>query len=182
MTIRTKRALMAQRLATLALALLPLGAFAVEPGQPAPEFALPAGGKTVRLVDYRGKLVYLDFWASWCGPCRQSFPWMNEMQQKYGAQGLQVIAVNVDKKAEDANRFLADNVAKFAIAFDPVGATPKAYAVKAMPSSMLIAPDGSVQFVHAGFREEERRLLEDKIRAALPTRKSASAVDVGESK
>ena len=85
-----------------------------EAGQPAPAFALPnAKGDTFVLERMRGKVVYVDFWASWCGPCRRSFPWMNEMQQKYGEQGLVIVGVNVDKKRSDADRFLAQLPATF---------------------------------------------------------------------
>jgi len=85
------------------LAALP--AHALDPGQSAPDFDLPGATVAPRLAALKGKVVYVDFWASWCGPCRQSFPWMNDMQQKYGAQGLQIVAVNVDtKRAREATR------------------------------------------------------------------------------
>ena len=71
------------------------------------------------LADGQARLTYVDFWASWCGPCRQSFPWMNQMQDKYGAKGLRVLAVNLDARREDAQRFLAEHPARFALGFDP---------------------------------------------------------------
>ena len=149
---------------------LPL-AFALEAGQPAPDFTLAgADGKPLQLAGLRGKLVYLDFWASWCAPCRLSFPWMNAMQEKYGPGGLVVLGVNVDQRRPDADRFLAQVPAKFAIAYDPQGTAPKLYAIKGMPSSVLIDPQGRVLLVHAGFRDEERDELEARIRAALPPR------------
>lgn len=149
------------------LSLLSGAAIALEQGKPAPEFALPGKQGTIKLADFRGKFVYLDFWASWCGPCRQSFPWMNEMQAKYGKDGLTIVAVNVDQKREDAEKFLAQLPAQFTIAFDAAGTTPKAYSVKAMPSSMLIGPDGTVRFVHNGFRDDQKQAMEAKIRDAL---------------
>ena len=99
------------RLAGAALLAAGLGvsacALAVGAGDPAPSFALPtAGGETIALEKLRGRVVYVDFWASWCGPCRRSFPWMNEMQQKYGARGFTIVGINVDKKRADAERFL----------------------------------------------------------------------------
>ncbi len=149
---------------------LPL-AFALEAGQPAPDFTLAgADGKPLQLAGLRGKLVYLDFWASWCAPCRLSFPWMNAMQEKYGPGGLVVLGVNVDQRRPDADRFLAQVPAKFTIAYDPQGTAPKLYAIKGMPSSVLIDPQGRVLLVHAGFRDEERDELEARIRAALPLR------------
>lgn len=146
---------------------LPGTAAALEQGKPAPEFALPGKQGTIKLADYRGKFVYLDFWASWCGPCRQSFPWMNEMQAKYGKDGLAIVAVNVDQKREDAEKFLSQLPAQFTVAFDAAGTTPKAYAVKAMPTSMLIGPDGTVRFMHNGFRDDQKQAMETKIRDAL---------------
>ena len=80
---------------------------AKEVGKPAPAFDLPAAGaQKVRLADLKGRVVLVDFWASWCAPCKQSFPWMNEMQAKYGPKGLTIVGINVDKKREDADKFL----------------------------------------------------------------------------
>jgi cytochrome c biogenesis protein CcmG/thiol:disulfide interchange protein DsbE len=92
------------------------------------------------------------------------------MQEKYGASGLVVLGVNVDQRRPDAERFLAQVPAKFTIAYDPQGTAPKLYAIKGMPSSVLIDPQGRVLLTHAGFRDEERDELEAKIHAALPPR------------
>lgn len=142
---------------------------AVSVGDAAPDFHLPGLRDNVKLAALQGKLVYLDFWASWCGPCKQSFPWMNELQARFGAQGLQVIAVNVDTNADDARRFLADVPARFTVAFDTQGDTPRRYAIKGMPTSVLITPDGKVMHVHSGFRPEDRAALELQIQQALTT-------------
>ncbi|MFZ6775674.1 TlpA family protein disulfide reductase [Undibacterium sp. Ji83W] len=142
-------------------------AMALDKGNNAPAFDLKGVEGNINLAKYQGKLVYLDFWASWCGPCRQSFPWMNELQSRYGAQGLQIIGVNLDQKNEDARQFLATTPARFVVAFDPAGATPRSYGVKGMPSSVLIGPDGKIIFEHAGFKEADRAALEEKIKSAL---------------
>jgi cytochrome c biogenesis protein CcmG/thiol:disulfide interchange protein DsbE len=156
------------RVAALALcAGLGLPVAAVEVGDHPPAFDLAGRTAAVKLSDYAGKTVYLDFWASWCGPCKQSFPWMNDMQARYAAQGLRVVAVNVDQKADDAQAFLRKTPAYFDLAFDPMGQTPKAYAIKAMPTSVLIGPDGKVLSVHSGFKDNDRGALEQKIRQAL---------------
>ena len=153
--------------AALLLAVASLGAAALDRGAPAPPFALAGKDGAVQLAQFRGKVVYVDFWASWCGPCRQSFPWMNEMQARYGAKGLQVIGVNLDAKAADAHQFLAENPAQFLIAFDAAGTTPRAYGIKGMPSSVLVGPDGTVLFEHAGFKAADRAELEKRIQGAL---------------
>ena len=148
-------------------------AMALDKGAPAPLFELAGheAAAPVKLAGYLGKFVYVDFWASWCGPCRQSFPWMNELQAKYGAQGLQIIGVNLDAKKEDAAVFLKTTPAQFVLAFDSAGATPRNYGVKAMPTSFLIGPDGKILFEHRGFNQAERAELEGKIKAALGAQK-----------
>ena len=165
MSARTTRVL---RMAlVLAAALDAATASAFDRGVAAPQFDLPGKDGAVQLAKLQGRLVYVDFWASWCGPCRQSFPWMNEMQARYGARGLQVVGVNLDAKSDDARRFLAETPARFTIAFDPTGATPRAYGIKGMPSSVLIGPDGKVLYEHAGFKEADRAALEQVIKKAL---------------
>ena len=146
-------------------------AWSLEAGQPAPAFELAGPKAPVSLVQLKGKLVYVDFWASWCGPCKQSFPWMNDMQAKYGPRGLQIVGINVDAKTQDAEKFLAQVPASFAVAYDAKGDTPRRYEIKGMPSSVLVGPDGKVIKVHAGFRDDERKALEDAIVAALATLK-----------
>ena len=143
-------------------------ASAVAVGDPAPPLSLPdAKGATVSLAALKGKVVYVDFWASWCAPCRRSFPWMGEMQQKYGPKGFVVLAVNVDKKRSDADRFLAVTPGAFTIVFDPTGATPTAWDVKGMPTSYVIDRQGRVVHVDAGFRDDTKPALEAKLQAVL---------------
>ncbi len=161
-------------LAALAVSLLvslPAPALATDAGQPAPSLALPdAQGGMVTLDKLRGQVVYVDFWASWCAPCRRSFPWMNEMQQKYGGKGLAIIAVNVDKKRADADKFLAQLPASFPVVFDEAGTSPAAFGVKGMPSSYLIDARGNVVLVERGFLEGSRGELEERIKALLASR------------
>jgi cytochrome c biogenesis protein CcmG, thiol:disulfide interchange protein DsbE len=140
---------------------------ALEAGQPAPALEVAGLKAPVSLAAMKGKVVYVDFWASWCAPCKQSFPWMNEMQAKYGARGLQIVAVNVDARREDADKFLAEVPAGFLIGFDAKGDSPKRFQIKGMPSSVLVGPDGQVVKVHAGFRPDERAAQEAAIVAAL---------------
>lgn len=121
----------------------------------------------ITLADYAGQVVYLDFWASWCGPCRKSFPWMGEMAKKYAAAGFKVIAVNLDSNREKADKFLAEVEHNFDIAFDPAGTSAKAYQVQGMPSSFLIDRAGNLQHSHAGFRDSDRAEIEAQIKALL---------------
>lgn len=141
--------------------------WAAQAGDAAPDFALSGVPSPVQLSKLKGQWVYLDFWASWCPPCRQSFGWMNEMHDRYTAQGLRVVAVNVDKQASDAEVFLRQTPARFTVVFDNTGQTPKAYGIKTMPTSMLLNPQGQIVWVHSGFRLDDRSELEQKIKAAL---------------
>jgi cytochrome c biogenesis protein CcmG/thiol:disulfide interchange protein DsbE len=152
-------------LALLAAALPALGA---APGAPAPAFELAGRSGTVSLAAYRGKFVYLDFWASWCGPCKRSFPWMGELQKRYGPAGLEVVAINLDTSRADADRFLAQVPAGFTVAYDPAGAIARQYAIKGMPSSVLIDPDGRVLQVHAGFNDDTPAKVEGELKMAFP--------------
>lgn len=145
-------------------------ATAIEAGQMAPDIDLPGSTVGARLSQLKGRHVYLDFWASWCGPCRQSFPWMADMQRQYGSRGLQVLAINLDAKRADADAFLAKTPAGFALAFDSQGESARRMGVKGMPTSLLINPEGKVVFVHQGFRLDERAALEAKLVAALNQR------------
>ena len=124
--------------------------------------APPAG-----LAPVEGQVVWVDFWASWCVPCRRSFPWLNSMHRKYGPNGLQIIAVNLDKERALADKFLAEVPAEFALRFDPAGELAKHYGVQAMPSSYLIDADGNVLATHAGFRTGEAADYERAIQDAL---------------
>ena len=144
---------------------------AAEVGAPAPPFTLPTAQETtISLERLRGQVVYVDFWASWCGPCRRSFPWMGELQQRYGSRGFTVVAINVDAKRDDAERFLRQYPAAFAVAYDAAGATPRAYDVKAMPSSYLVDREGRIAGVEHGFLDERRAAVEDAIRALVAVR------------
>ncbi len=144
---------------------VPAMTIAADASKPAPDFSLPGQkNATVKLADFKGKAVYLDFWASWCGPCRKSFPWMNAMQEKYKKDGFEVVAINVDAKRADADKFLAEVPANFTIAFDAEGSTPKTYEVKGMPTSMLIDSKGNITYVHSSFKDDQAVEMENRIK------------------
>ena len=121
------------------------------------------------LARYRGKIVLLDFWASWCGPCRQSFPWLNDMQKQYGDRGLVVIGVNVDRERAEADRFLRDVPAAFPIVYDPAGTLAAHYDLPGMPVSYVIGRNGAVVAKHIGFRTGQREEREAEVQKLLET-------------
>lgn len=138
--------------------------------QKAPGFTLPGQNQTIQLAKYKGKVVYVDFWASWCDPCKRSFPWMNELQTLYGEDGFRIIAVNLDESRKDAEAFLKKMPAKFDVAFDKSGKTAEAYNLKAMPSSYLIDRKGNLVHKSLGYRAEEKKILEKKIKQLVDKR------------
>lgn len=133
----------------------------------APAFDLPTTTSNISLNKLAGKVVYLDFWASWCTPCRKSFPWMQEMQAKYKDKGLVIVAVNLDKSKEKADEFIKEFDNNFIIAFDPEGSIAEKYKVMGMPSSYLIDASGQLRSSHIGFRESDTDKLENAIRNLL---------------
>lgn len=106
----------------------------------------------LQLDTYQGKVVVVDFWASWCVPCRRSFPWMNEMVGKYSDRGLVVIAVNLDKDRAAADTFLSEVPADFEIHFDPDASLAREFGVEAMPNSFVFGRDGELVARHLGFK------------------------------
>lgn len=115
------------------------------------------------LASLRGKVVYLDFWASWCKPCRESFPWMNSVHSGYAKQGVVVVAVNVDQERALADAFLQAYPAQFQVVYDPEGHLAEQYRVTGMPSSFLIDRTGTVRFRHVGFRATDRDQLGEEL-------------------
>jgi cytochrome c biogenesis protein CcmG/thiol:disulfide interchange protein DsbE len=144
-----------QRSAWIVLALAALGGIALAPRVYADE--------GVDLARLRGKVVYLDFWASWCKPCRESFPWMNSVQSAYAKQGVVVVAVNVDQERALADAFLQQYPAQFQVYYDPSGKLAESYRVVGMPSSFLIDRSGAVRYRHVGFRATDRDQLGDEL-------------------
>ena len=141
---------------------------AAEVGSEAPAFSLrDQSGTVVSLADYRGSLVYVDFWASWCGPCRVSFPVMDQLQSRYAEQGFTVLAINVDQRREDADAFLDKRAVSFPILFDEAGSTPGKYDIKGMPTSFLIGSDGKIIYVHQGFKKSDGPHIEQLVKKAL---------------
>jgi len=129
---------------------------AVEVDKPVPNCALSAFDtrSALPLERYRGKVLFVDFWASWCGPCVKSFPYFNQLQREFG-DDLAVVAVNLDENPADAEQFLQQVPAQFQIAYDAGQQCARQFDVKAMPSSYLIDRQGKVRYVRLGYRSGE---------------------------
>jgi cytochrome c biogenesis protein CcmG, thiol:disulfide interchange protein DsbE len=162
----------------VALALVALPGRAVEVGAPAPAISLPdLKGETRTLAQLSGdakpgKVMLIDFWASWCAPCKRSLPWLDTLQKKYGEQGLQIVAINTDKQRADADKFLKQvPLPNLTVLLDPAGASPKAYGVQAMPSSMVIDANGKIAYVHRGFTDASSAEIEKIVIDTLAARK-----------
>ena len=133
----------------------------------APSINLPAISGNLDLAKLRGKVVYLDFWASWCKPCKKSFPWMSEIKKKYVDQGLEVVAINLDTDRQLADLFLSQFDINFIVAFDSKGVSAEDYKIRGMPSSYLIGRDGNLYASHIGFREKDNAKFEKAIQQLL---------------
>lgn len=123
--------------------------------------------ETLDLAKYRGSVVVLDFWASWCVPCKRSFPWLNEMHARYADKGLVIIGVNVDKDADEARAFLEKYPAQFRIHYDPDGELAEEFGVRGMPSSFVIGRDGQLAAQHLGFKVKKQAEYEATLATTL---------------
>jgi thiol-disulfide isomerase/thioredoxin len=154
---------------SLVLALNTSSAFAVSVGDTAPDFKLPRLERSgdIQLKSYRGKVVYVDFWASWCGPCRLSLPELNKLRKQYRKKGFEVIAINLDEDKDDAMEFLKEFPVAYPTARDVEGITPDKYGLQGMPTAYLIDRKGKVSLVHEGFKKTDSAELKHKISALL---------------
>lgn len=148
-------------------------ALAIEPGAKLPSFSLNSlNGEKVSTDSLRGKVVYVDFWATWCGPCRKSLPWMDGIQKKYGASGLVILAINEDTTSDAAQKVINDLKPSFKALIDNKGEVAGMFSPPTMPSSFLIDRDGVVRMVHPGFKEAEQEHLEAEISKLVSGAKS----------
>jgi len=141
-------------------------AAALEPGDKAPAFNLPAldGKGKVSLKSHRGKVVWLDFWASWCPPCLSSLPELEELRKQMPAGEFQIVAINLDEDKKKALKFLARNPVGYPSGSDPKGALPDQYGLETMPTSYLIDRRGVVRVVHKGYREGDMKKIRAEVR------------------
>lgn len=139
-----------------------------EASGPAPEFALAAkDGGEVSLAGLEGQVVMVNFWASWCGPCRQEMPHLEALHQRYSSLGFTMLGVNVDKDKGDAEGFLEETPVTFPILFDPESSVSELYEVIAMPTTVLVDRDGNMRFIHHGYKPGYENDYQAQIRALI---------------
>lgn len=135
-----------------------------EVGQtPPPCSAIENNGTVVNFDTYKGKVLLIDFWATWCPPCKKSMPFLNNLRNQRLKDGFEILAINVDENSEDAKSFLKENPVDYKIAYDPNGDCPQKFAVKAMPSSYLVDKAGKIRLIHLGFRDEDEAKIQDQV-------------------
>jgi len=157
-------------LAMLAVLAAPVPALALAPGAAIPGVAAPRLADASQRVDFgklRGDVVYVDFWASWCVPCRQSMPALEALFRKYQDRGFRVVGVNKDVATDDALRFLKRVNVSFPLVADTDDAVAKAFDVQAMPSGYLVDRKGVVRYVHRGFTADTAVELRTEIESLL---------------
>lgn len=153
------------------LFLMALQALWVTPAQSMEQVIFNTKNGDLHLSDFKGQVVYVDFWASWCKPCRKSFPWMNNMQKRFASKGLKIIAVNVDKDKSLVEQFLKSYPADFTVAYDPDGQLASKFKVKGMPSTYIFDRYGNLKTSHIGFRNKDKSMLESIIESAISHKK-----------
>src|SRR5262245_11370008 len=134
----------------------------------APSFTLPSrAGDNVSLDQLKGQVVMLNFWASWCGPCRQEMPLLDQMHKRYSALGFTLVGVNVEANTADAERWLKDTPVSFPVLFDRESKVSKMYDVNAMPSTVFIDRKGNIRYRHRGYKPGDEGEYLNQIRALL---------------
>ncbi len=142
---------------------------AIEIGQAAPPFSLPTlqNDLPTSLKQFAGKVIYVDFWASWCAPCRTSFPLLNQLHKKLKAQGFEVVGINLDENKANAEKFFKDHPVNFTLLRDAKGEWADQFVVESMPTSFIIDKKGVVQHIHHGFVSDDINALETKVSELL---------------
>ena len=160
---------MKNRIAALAAALaIAVPALAGPEGSPAPPFTLAArGGHDVTLAQYHGQVVMINFWASWCGPCRQEMPLLESIYKKYNKLGFTLLGVNVEPDSKAADDWLRDTPVSFPILYDKDSKVSKLYDVAGMPSTVIIDRSGKLRKIHRGYKPGDENEYLDSIRALV---------------
>src|SRR3979411_2980585 len=160
---------MKKRIAVIAAALaIGLPALAGPAGGPAPQFPRGArGGRNVSLTQYHGQVVMINFWASWCGPCRQEMPLLESIYKKYNKLGFTLIGVNVEPDSKAAEGFLKQTAVSFPVIYDKDSTVSKAYDVAGMPSTVIIDRKGNIRVLHRGYKPGDENEYLDSIRSLV---------------
>ncbi|EAT11806.1 TlpA disulfide reductase family protein [Bermanella marisrubri] len=142
---------------------------AIEKGQTAPNFRLPLldSQKKVSLKQYRGKVVYVDFWASWCGPCRQSLPLLTKLRAEMKKQPFEVLAINLDEEVDAAKGFLKQYPVNYPVLLDPEGNVAAQYQLPGMPTSFIVDKRGRIKHVHVGFKPQDIDKIRQQVKSLL---------------
>lgn len=165
--MRTMSTVLAAAAATLLLAATSAGA-GIGSGAPAPAFRLNSTlGKPVSLADYRGQVVLLNFWASWCGPCRTEMPILEQIYKRYKAMGVTLIGVNVEPDSAAGLEWLKATPVSFPILFDTDSAASKLYDVEGMPNTVIVDRHGNVRYIHRGYKAGAENEYMDQLRALI---------------
>jgi thiol-disulfide isomerase/thioredoxin len=149
---------------------IPLSIFSQEIGKDAPDFTgYSASGDTIKLSDYKGKVLVLDFWASWCKPCKEEFPFLIELYNKYPNKDFSVLTVNLDDESSKIIKFLShvSDEVPFKIVFDKESKLPTLYNVDAMPSSFIIDKKGVIRYLNIGFKSDDKSKITNEIEKYL---------------
>lgn len=140
----------------------------VRAGAEAPDFALrSSAGPNLRLSEHRGQVVMINFWATWCGPCRQEMPKLDEIFARYEAAGFALLGVNIDEDSARAQRLADELGVTFPLLFDDEQSVSRLYDVQAMPMTVMVDRDGKVRSVHYGYRPGMEQRYLDEVRALL---------------
>lgn len=135
---------------------------------PAKDFTLKSNsGKNIRLSDLRGQVVMLNFWASWCGPCRQEMPLLDKLAARYEPAGFKLLGINVDADRKAADRILEEIPVDFTILFDPKSQVSESYKVDVMPTTILIDCDGNLNYLHRGYVAGDEKTYQSKVKSLL---------------
>lgn len=134
----------------------------------APDFTLKSmGGKNLKLSEYRGQVVMINFWASWCGPCRQEMPHLDKLYQRYSSLGFTILGVNVEENSKPAQDILNKSPVSFPVLFDTRNEVSKLYNVVAMPSTVLVDRNGNMRYLHKGYKPGYEVEYQNQVRALL---------------